>query len=174
MFSKPGTGAQESRLLLKRRAVFNFTKQELGGSWRYIWPELVFIPGAILWLRQMLYLVSCYTGEIKVKGLSEERGEEKKRGERKEKREKEWKERRQNRWDAPWFGKLHTQHHFRLNLSAELSVFPVISMLRPTFRLESYCKQTRLFFFNCCFYLAALSLSHSYITELKHRLHPSH
>ena len=36
----------------------------------------------------MLYLVSCYAGEIKVKGLSEER-EEKKRGERKEKMEKE-------------------------------------------------------------------------------------
>lgn len=124
MFSKPGTGAQESRLLLKRRAAFSFTKQELGGSWRSIRPELVFTLGTILWWGQMLYLVSCLCKWNQSHGSfwRERRREER----RKEKREKERKERRQkNRWGAPWFGKLHAQHRFRLNLSAELLVFPV-------------------------------------------------
>lgn len=87
------------------------------------------------------------------------REEEEERGERKEKRRKN--EKREDRrtemrssmvWQAAYTAP------FRLNLSAELLVLPVISMLLPTLRLESYCRQTS-FFLLLLFLLRKLSLT---------------
>ena len=124
MFSKPGTGAQESRLLLKRRAAFSFTKQELGGVLKIHPTQISFYT----WNNSMMGTdaISCFLFmQMKSKSWEFLKRKEEKRREEKGKKGERMKRRQKNRWGALWFGKLHAQHRFRLNLSAELLVFPV-------------------------------------------------
>lgn len=148
-------GAQESRLLQEKGRV-QFHKIGVGRILKIHLTRISFYT----WNNSMMRTdaISCFL-LCKMKSKSWEflkREEEEERGERKEKGRKNEK-REDRRTDEDSYG-LASCIHSTVSDSFCLQNFwfSLISMLLPTLRLESYCRQTS-FFFYCCFYLEALS-----------------